>query len=171
MKKSILIVEDTPTGRELIRAELEDQVEHLSREVRERYSFSNLVGSNKAMQAIYDTIEIVAETDSTVLITGETGTGKELVARAIHWASPRRDRRFLTINCGALPIDLLESELFGHERGAFTGAIRMKLGRFEYGDGGTIFLDEIGEIPPPIQVKILRVLQERAFERVGGNQQ
>ena len=157
-------------NRILRQRELEDQVEYLSREVRERYSFSNLIGSNRAMQSIYDTIEIVAETDSTVLITGETGTGKELVARAIHWASPRRDKRFLTINCSALPVDLLESELFGHERGAFTGAIRTKVGKFEYGDGGTIFLDEVGEIPPVIQVKILRVLQEREFERVGGNQ-
>src|SRR5437867_9678523 len=122
------------------------------------------------MQAIYDTIEIVAETDSTVLITGEPGTGKELVARAIHWSSPRKERRFITINCGAMPVDLLESELFGHERGSFTGAIRMKVGKFEYADEGTIFLDEIGEIPPVIQVKILRVLQEREFERVGGNQ-
>jgi DNA-binding NtrC family response regulator len=156
--------------RILHQRDLEERVAYLSKEVRERYSFANLVGRNPAMQSIYETIEIVAETDSTVLITGETGTGKELVARAIHWASPRREKRFLTINCGALPTELLESELFGHERGAFTGAIRMKLGKFEYGDGGTIFLDEVGEIPPLIQVKILRVLQEREFERVGGNQ-
>ena len=122
------------------------------------------------MQSIYDTIEIVAETDSTVLITGETGTGKELVARALHWASPRRDRRFITINCSALPAELLESELFGHEKGAFTGAIRTKVGQFEYGDGGTLFLDEIGDDPAAPQVKLLRVLQEREFERVGGNE-
>ena len=157
-------------NRILRHKELEEKVEYLSRAAQERYSFSNLIGRNHSMQAIYDTIEIVAETDSTVLITGETGTGKELVARAIHWASPRKDRRFLTINCGALPADLLESELFGHEKGAFTGAIRMKVGKFEYGDGGTIFLDEIGEIPPLLQVKILRILQEREFERIGGNQ-
>ena len=157
-------------GRILHQNELEDEVRYLKQEVQGRYAFSNIVGSNHAMQAIYETIEIVAETDSTVLITGETGTGKELVARAIHWASPRREKRFLTINCGALPVDLLESELFGHERGAFTGAVRTKIGKFEYGGGGTIFLDEVGEIPPPIQVKILRVLQEREFERVGGNQ-
>ena len=156
-------------NRLLRQRELEEQVEYLSRAVQERYSFASLVGRNHAMRAIYDTIEIVAETDSTVLITGETGTGKELVARALHGSSPRKDKRFLTINCGALPIDLLESELFGHEKGAFTGAIRTKIGKFEYGDGGTILLDEVGEIPPVIQVKILRVLQEREFERVGGN--
>jgi DNA-binding NtrC family response regulator len=157
-------------NRILRQQELEEKVEYLSRAAQERYSFSNLVGRNPVMQSIYDTIEIVAETDSTVLVTGETGTGKELVARALHWASPRRDRRFITINCSALPAELLESELFGHEKGAFTGAIRMKVGKFEYGDGGTVFLDEIGEIPPLLQVKILRVLQEREFERVGGNQ-
>ena len=150
--------------------DLEAKVKYLEGVAGERNSFSNIVGRNAAMQRIYETIEIVAETDSTVLISGETGTGKEMVARAIHWASPRRDKRFLAINCGALPVDLLESELFGHEKGAFTGAIRMKIGKFEYGDGGTIFLDEIGEIPPVIQVKILRALQEREFERIGGNQ-
>jgi DNA-binding NtrC family response regulator len=156
-------------NRILRQHDLEEKVEYLSRAAEDRYSFSNIVGRNHAMRAIYDTIEVVAETDSTVLITGDTGTGKELVARAIHWASPRKDKRFIAINCGALPVDLLESELFGHEKGAFTGAIRTKVGKFEYADGGTIFLDEIGEIPPVIQVKILRVLQEREFERVGGN--
>ncbi|MGH9390548.1 MAG: sigma-54 dependent transcriptional regulator, partial [Vicinamibacteria bacterium] len=129
-----------------------------------------LLGDSAPLRSLRELIGRVAPAKSAVLITGETGTGKELVARAIHWASRRRDKRFLTINCGALPVDLLESELFGHEKGAFTGAIRMKIGKFEYGDGGTIFLDEVGEIPPVIQVKILRVLQEREFERVGGNQ-
>jgi DNA-binding NtrC family response regulator len=150
--------------------ELRERLEALDEAVNERYGFDNLVGRNHRMRQIYDAIEILAQTDATVLITGETGTGKELVARAIHYNSERRDRRFLTINCGALPETLLESELFGHERGAFTGATSRKVGKFQYGDGGTVFLDEVGEIPMPIQVKILRVLQEREFERVGGNE-
>ena len=155
--------------RVLHRLALEEQVRYLSREVRDRNSFGNMVGVNRQMQHIFQTIEILADTDATVLITGETGTGKEMVARAIHFASPRRERRFVTINCGALPAELLESELFGHEKGSFTGASRMRIGKFEYADGGTVFLDEIGEIPPATQVKILRVLQDREFERVGGN--
>jgi DNA-binding NtrC family response regulator len=149
--------------------DLRRQVEVLDQAVQERFGFDNLVGRNHRMRQIYDAIEILARTDATVLITGETGTGKELVARAIHYNSPRRDQRFLTISCGALPETLLESELFGHERGAFTGANVQKIGKFEFGDGGTIFLDEVGEIPMPIQVKILRVLQDREFERLGGN--
>jgi len=156
--------------RALHRLDLEEQVRYLSREVSERHSFGNMVGHNHEMRRIFETIEILAETDATVLITGETGTGKEMVARSIHFNSPRRARRFVTINCGALPLDLLESELFGHEKGAFTGATRVKIGKFEYADGGTVFLDEIGEIPAVTQVKILRVLQDREFERVGGNQ-
>lgn len=151
-------------------SELRERLEALDEAVKDRYGFDNLVGRNHRMRQIYDAIEILAQTDATVLITGETGTGKELVARAIHYNSERRDRRFLTINCGALPETLLESELFGHERGSFTGATSRKIGKFEYGDGGTVFLDEIGEIPLPIQVKILRVLQERELERVGGNE-
>ncbi len=157
-------------ARVLHERELEEQVQWLSREVRERNSFANIVGRNPVMQKIYETIEMLADSDATVLITGETGTGKEMVARAIHWSSPRRERRFTAINCGALPGELLESELFGHEKGSFTGALRRKPGKFEYAEGGTVFLDEIGEIPPPLQVKILRVLQEREFERVGGNE-
>jgi len=120
------------------------------------------------MQAIYDLIEDISQSDSTVLIQGESGTGKELTARAIHVLSPRKERPFVVANCSAYAQSLLESELFGHEKGAFTGAIRRKKGRFELADGGTIFLDEIGEIPPSTQLLLLRVLQEKRFERVGG---
>src|SRR3989441_4470967 len=120
------------------------------------------------MQKVFALIRRVAETSSTVLICGETGTGKELVARAIHYNSPRRDRPFVTVNCGALPEPLLESELFGHMRGSFTGAVSNKDGLFEVADGGTLFLDEIADAPPGIQVKLLRVLQEPEFRRIGG---
>jgi two-component system response regulator HydG len=126
-----------------------------------------LVGSSEPMQRVLEQIRKVASTDATVLITGESGTGKELVARAIHDAGPRRAGPFVSVSCAAIPEGLLESELFGHERGAFTGAVKRKLGRFELADGGTLFLDEVGEIPPSIQVKLLRVLQERSIERVG----
>jgi two-component system response regulator HydG len=129
-----------------------------------------LVGTSDRMKAVARVVEKVSATDASVLITGESGTGKELVARAIHAASPRASGSFIAVNCGALAETLLESELFGHERGAFTGAIRRKLGRFELADGGTLFLDEIGDIPPSLQVKLLRVLQEHTFERVGGEQ-
>jgi two-component system response regulator HydG len=129
-----------------------------------------LVGDSEAMRRVRDQIRKVAATDATVLILGESGTGKELVARALHEASRRRERPFVSVSCAALPEGLLESELFGHERGAFTGALRRKIGRFELADGGTLFLDEVGEVPPPIQVKLLRVLQERRFERVGGEE-
>jgi len=122
------------------------------------------------MQNIYRLIEDIAPTDATVLIQGESGTGKELVARALHRQSPRRDKPFIVINCSAYPATLLESELFGHEKGAFTGAIRQKFGRFEKADGGTVFLDEIGEIAPSAQIKLLRVLQSQKFERVGGEE-
>jgi two-component system response regulator HydG len=122
------------------------------------------------MQDIYRLIEDIAPTDATVLIQGESGTGKELVARAIHRQSPRRNRPFIVINCSAYPATLLESELFGHEKGAFTGAIRRKTGRFEQADGGTVFLDEIGEIAPSAQIKLLRILQSQKFERVGGEE-
>ena len=116
-----------------------------------------------------DQVRLVAPTDSTVLILGETGTGKELIARAIHSGGTRRDRPLIKVNCAALPASLIESELFGHEKGAFTGAIEKRLGRFELANGGTIFLDEIGELPPDVQIKLLRVLQEREFERIGGS--
>jgi len=134
----------------------------------ESYDVENLVGTSRAMQEVFRLIHKVAPTDSTVLILGESGTGKELVARAIHHQSPRHESPLVTVNCGAIPSELLESELFGHEKGAFTGAVRTRVGRFELARGGTIFLDEIGDMPPLLQVKILRVLQEHAFERVGG---
>ncbi|MBM3264944.1 MAG: sigma 54-interacting transcriptional regulator [candidate division Zixibacteria bacterium] len=129
-----------------------------------------MVGSAPAMRRVFDAIHKVAETDATVLITGETGTGKELVARALHNLSPRKDSPLIKVNCAALPATLIESELFGHERGAFTGAITRKKGRFELADGGTLFLDEIGEMPLETQTRLLRVLQEHAFERVGSAQ-
>lgn len=137
-------------------------------EARVRYGFASIVGKNARMQEIYHLIEKVAPTSASVLITGESGTGKELVARAIHINSPREKDPFISVNCAALPETLLESELFGHERGAFTGATSMRKGRFELADTGTLFLDEIGDIPLPLQAKLLRVLQERSFERVGG---
>ncbi|HEY6099242.1 MAG TPA: sigma-54 dependent transcriptional regulator, partial [Anaeromyxobacter sp.] len=129
-----------------------------------------LVGSSEPMRRVHEQIRKVAPTDATVLVLGESGTGKELVARAVHDGSPRKEKPFVSVSCAAIPEGLLESELFGHEKGAFTGAIRRKLGRFELAHEGTLFLDEVGEIPPSIQVKLLRVLQERKFERVGGEE-
>ncbi|MBW1805878.1 MAG: sigma-54-dependent Fis family transcriptional regulator [Deltaproteobacteria bacterium] len=140
----------------------------LNKALSERYRFGNIIGKSKPMLKVYDLIEKVAQSRTTVLITGDSGTGKELIAKAIHYDSPRKGRPFISINCGALTETLLESELFGHEKGAFTGAIAMKKGRFELADGGTLFLDEVGEMPPPLQVKLLRVIQEMEFERVGG---
>ena len=140
----------------------------LKKALEERFGLENIVGKNHKMQAIYDLIEDISQSDSTVLIQGESGTGKELIARAIHVLSPRKERPFVVANCSAYAQTLLESELFGHEKGAFTGAIRRKKGRFELADGGSIFLDEIGEIPPTTQLVLLRVLQEKKFERVGG---
>jgi len=132
--------------------------------------FEEIVGSSPALQAVLSQVAKVAPTDSTVLITGETGTGKELIARAIHKRSARSARAFVSVNCAAIPQDLIASELFGHEKGAFTGATQRRLGRFEAADGGTIFLDEVGELPAETQVALLRVLQEREFQRVGGNE-
>jgi transcriptional regulator with GAF, ATPase, and Fis domain len=129
--------------------------------------FDQIVGSSPALESVLGEVERVARTDSTVLVLGETGTGKELIARAIHNLSPRCGRPFVKLNCAAIPFDLLESELFGHEKGAFTGAITQKIGRFEMADGGTLFLDEIGDIPLALQPKLLRVLQEQEFERLG----
>ncbi len=140
----------------------------LKKALEERFGLENIVGKNHKMQAIYDLIEDISQSDSTVLIQGESGTGKELIARALHVLSPRKERPFVVANCSAYAQTLLESELFGHEKGAFTGAIRRKKGRFELADGGSIFLDEIGEIPPTTQLVLLRVLQEKKFERVGG---
>jgi DNA-binding NtrC family response regulator len=148
--------------------ELRAENERLKREVNERYGFENIVGNSGPMNRIFQMIRQVAPTRASVLVQGETGTGKELVARAIHYNSPRRAKQFVAVNCGALSQSLLESELFGHEKGSFTGAIRQRAGRFEAADKGTIFLDEIGETSPEFQVKLLRVLQEQEFERVGG---
>src|SRR5258705_4530803 len=129
--------------------------------------FERIIGKSAALESVLEQVEQVAPTDSTVLIEGETGTGKELIAHAIHNASQRCGRPFIKLNCAAIPTDLQESELFGHERGAFTGAIAQKIGRFEMADRGTLFLDEVGDIPPELQPKLLRVLQEQEFERLG----
>jgi transcriptional regulator with GAF, ATPase, and Fis domain len=134
-----------------------------------RESFQGIIGSSRALKQALDHVITVASTHSTVLIEGETGTGKELIARAIHNLSPRRERNFVKFNCAAVPLGLLESELFGHERGAFTGAIARKIGRFELADKGTLFLDEIGDIPLELQAKLLRILQEQEFEKLGSN--
>jgi two-component system NtrC family response regulator len=142
--------------------------QRLSEALSDRYKYGNIIGKSKPMLQIYDLISKVSQSRASVLITGPSGTGKELIAKAIHYNGPRKDRPFISINCGALTETLLESELFGHEKGAFTGAVSMKKGRFELADGGTIFLDEVGEMSPPLQVKLLRVLQEMEFERVGG---
>jgi two-component system response regulator AtoC len=147
-----------------------DENRMLKREIAGRYQYENIVGTSKPMQAIYRLIEKVAPTDSTVLISGESGTGKELVARALHYNSPRRERPFCAVNCGALPETLLESELFGHVKGAFTGAHADKDGLFESANKGTILLDEIGTMSPTMQMKLLRVLQEREVKRVGSNE-
>ena len=148
----------------------EEELRGLKIRVESEAGFGGLIGKDPQMQLVYQLIQDVAGSDVTVLIQGESGTGKELVARAIHRFSPRAEKPFVVINCSAYPATLLESELFGHEKGAFTGATRQKPGRFEQGDGGTVFLDEIGEIPLPAQIKLLRVLQTRRFERVGGEQ-
>jgi DNA-binding NtrC family response regulator len=142
----------------------------LAQALEERYSFGNILGKNNRMQEIYELISDISNTDSTVLIQGESGTGKELIARAIHFNSHRKNKPFVVANCSAYSQNLLESELFGHEKGAFTGAIRRKIGRFELAHGGTIFLDEIGEVSPPTQILLLRVLQDHRFERVGGEE-
>ncbi|RLE10159.1 sigma-54-dependent Fis family transcriptional regulator [Candidatus Aerophobetes bacterium] len=142
---------------------------YLRSEVSQRYNFEQLIGRSPQMRRVYEMIDRVAPTNATVLIQGESGTGKELVARAIHYRSPRKDKPFVKVNCAALPEDLLESELFGHERGAFTGAVSKREGRFELADRGTLLLDEISETSPAFQAKLLRVLQEQEFERVGGS--
>ena len=153
--------------------ELKDQLSkeklYLEDEIRTEMNFAQIIGNSASLRKVLKHVETVAPTDSTVLIYGETGTGKELIARAIHDLSPRRSKPFVKLNCAAIPTGLLESELFGHEKGAFTGAIAQRIGRFEVADGGTIFLDEIGEIPLELQTKLLRVLQEREFERLGSS--
>ena len=151
-------------------ARISDENVYLRDELEQRFNYGEIIGNSKVMQDVYRTIEKVAATDSSVLIYGESGTGKELVARAIHKLSPRKNKPFIRVNCGALAETLLESELFGHEKGAFSGAIKRKKGRFELAQQGSIFLDEIGDISPNMQTKLLRVLQEREFERVGGEE-
>jgi PAS domain S-box-containing protein len=150
------------------RARLEQQNLYLREEIKAAHNFEQIIGRSPALLDVLDQVARVAPTDASVLITGETGTGKELIARAVHSASPRQNKPLIKVNCAALPAGLVESELFGHEKGAFSGAIARRLGRFELADGGTIFLDEIGELPAEAQVKLLRVLQEREFDRVGG---
>jgi formate hydrogenlyase transcriptional activator len=151
------------------RNRLEDERLYLESEIRAEYNFEDIVGKSPALRKVLDQIEIVAPTGSTVLLHGETGTGKELVARAVHSLSPRRDRTFVRLNCAAIPSGLVESELFGHEKGAFTGALMQKRGRLELADRGTLFLDEIGDISLELQPKLLRALQEQEFERLGSN--
>jgi Nif-specific regulatory protein len=150
------------------RDRLRDENQHLREELRERYDFSNIIGHSNRMRQVYEQITQVAPTNTTVLIRGESGTGKELIAHAIHYNSPRAKKPFIRVSCAALPETLIEAELFGHEKGAFTGAQARKKGRFELADGGTLFLDEIGDLSLATQVKLLRVVQEREFERLGG---
>jgi DNA-binding NtrC family response regulator len=154
--------------RALRERHLRDEVAHLRSQLKTRFSFQNIISKNPHMHAVFELISNVAHTNTTVLIEGETGTGKEQVARAIHQASQQRTGPLISVNCAALPETLLESELFGHEKGAFTGAVGQRRGRFELANGGTIFLDEVGDVPATMQAKLLRVLQERRFERVGG---
>jgi two-component system response regulator PilR (NtrC family) len=152
----------------LERKKLHEEHEYYKRQYDHKFDVRNIVGKSKVIHQIFDIIKRVSSSKSTILISGESGTGKELIARAIHQNSPRNHKPFVTVSCGAIPENLLESELFGHMKGAFTGAIANKIGLFELADQGTLFLDEIGELPLLIQVKLLRVLQERQFKRVGG---
>jgi len=147
---------------------LQEENTYLKQQLKAKYRFENIIGTSDKMQKVFSLIDKVASTDSTVLVLGESGTGKELVARALHYNSPRAQNPFVPVNCGAIPEELLESELFGHEKGAFTGAFRARIGRFELAHTGSIFLDEVSEMSPNLQVKLLRVIQEREFERVGG---
>jgi DNA-binding NtrC family response regulator len=157
--------------RALGEMQLRDENVYLKQELAAKYTFANIIGKGSRMQEIFRTIERIARVSSTVLLTGESGTGKELIARAIHYTSVRKDRKFVSINCGALPEPLLESELFGHERGAFTGAIKDKRGLFTEADNGTLFLDEISETTLTMQVKLLRAIQEKVIRKVGGNEE
>ncbi|MEI6055323.1 MAG: sigma 54-interacting transcriptional regulator [Lentisphaerota bacterium] len=176
-KKRLLeiVANITAEGVAVLRSEIEEREQlqaentRLKSELEVQYRPDNIIGNCKAMRMVYNMINQVAKSQATVLIRGESGTGKELVARAIHYASPRRHKPFIAVNCAALPENLIESELFGHEKGAFTGANVLRIGRFELANDGTLFLDEIGDISVSVQVKLLRVLQERTFERVGGS--
>lgn len=152
----------------LTHKKLQQENLQLRSELQRKRDFDQIIGTSEELQSVLRMVEKVSDSDSTVLVTGESGTGKELIARAIHANSPRANQAFIAINCGAIPAELLESELFGHVKGAFTGAISNRVGRFELADGGTIFLDEIGDLEPSLQVKLLRVLQQRSFEPVGG---
>jgi DNA-binding NtrC family response regulator len=152
----------------LERRRLKEENAYLKTQLKEKYRFESIIGNSQPMQEIFQLVETIAVTNSTVLVTGETGTGKELIAKAIHFNSQRKDQKIVSINCGAIPETLLESELFGHVKGAFTGAHHTRIGKFEQAHRGSIFLDEIGNMSPSLQVKLLRVLQEREFERVGG---
>ena len=167
-----LRVEKVLKHRELrqSRDRLDEENQYLRDEIGVRFNFGEMVGRSRPMKTVYEMVEKVAETDSAVLVYGESGTGKELVARAIHRRSTRREGPFVKVNCGSLPRELVQSELFGHEKGAFTGAIRQKKGKFELAEGGTIFLDEIGDLPLEAQVNILRVLQTKEYDRVGGEE-
>jgi len=151
--------------------ELQAEVRNLRKAVGEKYSFGSMVGNSEALKKVIERVTNVCDTEATVLITGESGTGKELVARAIHYNSPRKKGALVTINCGAIPLQLIESELFGHEKGAFTDAKELKIGKFEQANGGTLFLDEIGELPIDAQVKLLRVLEDRKITRLGGKKE
>lgn len=162
MEELLVVIKKALEFRDLRRENLA-----LKKQLKNKYKFENFIGDSPEMNKVFRTIEKVADTDSTILILGESGTGKELVARALHYHSQRRDKPLIPVNCGAIPEDLLESELFGHEKGAFTHAIKTRIGRFELADGGTIFLDEVAEMSPHLQVKLLRVLQEQEFERLG----
>src|SRR3989304_7211866 len=148
---------------------IEEENRSLREQVRKSLSFHNIIGKNYQMQKIYEILKVISPTDSTVLILGETGTGKDMFAQAVHHCSPRKDKPFVKVDCGVLSENLLESELFGHEKGSFTHALQRRIGRFEYANGGTIFLNEIGDISLALQVKLLRVLEEKKFERVGSN--
>jgi len=167
-----MIANDVKARREVAirRQELEDENIRLRHELQDKFRPENIIGNSSSMRDVYQQIHQVAGSDTTVLIRGESGTGKELVAHAIHYSSPRSEGPFIKVNCAALNENLLESELFGHEKGAFTGAIQSRKGRLEEANGGTLFLDEIGDFSSVTQVKLLRVLQERQFERVGSNQ-
>jgi transcriptional regulator with PAS, ATPase and Fis domain len=164
---SPLLNEQALTSGAVVVVKDETRLACLERDLQERRQFHNIIGKSETMQRIFSLIEDLASVQTTALITGETGTGKELVAAALHYQGDRRQKPFVKVNCSALPENLLESELFGHVKGAFTGALQNKSGRFERADGGTIFLDEIGDITPAVQMRLLRVLQEREFERVG----
>jgi DNA-binding NtrC family response regulator len=179
MKEGAYDFYEFPVSNRLLMAVVDKAIEkqtlfleksELEKQVREKFDFSTILGRSKAMQHVLGIVSSVAVKDVSILITGETGTGKELVASAIHYNSPRSSKPFIKVNCAAFNEGVLESELFGHEKGAFTGAIATRVGRFELADGGTVFLDEVGDISPAIQVRLLRVLQEKEFERVGGNE-